>query len=84
MEIEDLVVRSDSRSHGYGKRLIDWLLDEACALGCQKVSLASHLSRIGAHRFYVNSGFKHEGKYFSTAVDAGCADVATLRGIRAS
>jgi GNAT superfamily N-acetyltransferase len=53
MYVDDLVTRAASRSGGYGKRLLDWLLDEARKAGCVALHLDSGVQRHAAHRFYL-------------------------------
>src|SRR5213082_3578995 len=50
--VDDLVTREADRSHGYGGQLLDWLIDEARANGCETFELDSGVQRFDAHRFY--------------------------------
>ncbi|HET8728038.1 MAG TPA: GNAT family N-acetyltransferase [Alphaproteobacteria bacterium] len=50
--VDDLVTTADARSRGYGDKLMDWLVDEARALGCERLHLDSGVQRADAHRFY--------------------------------
>jgi GNAT superfamily N-acetyltransferase len=50
--VDDLVTDADSRSHGYGDTLLEWLFDRACASGCTALELDSGVHRKDAHRFY--------------------------------
>ncbi len=65
LEVEDLVVKNDERSRGYGGQLFGWLVDHARARGCRQMRLVSRVSRTDAHRFYVKKGMKLEAHYFS-------------------
>jgi GNAT superfamily N-acetyltransferase len=56
-QIEAVRVRSDARSGGLGRRLIEWAIDESRRRGCHLVQLTSDRSRVDAHRFYENLGF---------------------------
>jgi GNAT superfamily N-acetyltransferase len=58
--LDDLVTDESSRSHGYGKRLLDWLKQQARDHGCAELQLISHTKREGAHRFYFREGFAIE------------------------
>ncbi|HVR61329.1 MAG TPA: GNAT family N-acetyltransferase [Polyangia bacterium] len=51
--VDDLVTDGVDRSRGFGKRLLDWLKDEARAHGCAQLHLDSGVQRHGAHRFYL-------------------------------
>lgn len=58
LSVDDLITDEAARSGGYGKALLDWLRDEAQALGCAQVHLDSGVWRDGAHRFYFREGFR--------------------------
>ena len=66
--VDDLVTDAAYRSHGYGKALLDWLLNEAWTLDCRYVNLDSGLQRADAHRFYRRHGFEDIGLHFSIPV----------------
>lgn len=51
--VEDLVTDIDSRSTGCGKAMLDWLVEQAKAEGCDQLRLDSATYRYGAHRFYL-------------------------------
>ena len=55
--LDDLVSDEAERSKGYGKRLLDWLKQQAREHGCTELQLISHTKREGAHRFYFREGF---------------------------
>jgi GNAT superfamily N-acetyltransferase len=69
LEIEDLVVKSGQRSKGYGSELFDWLLEHAKENNCRQVRLVSRVSRLDAHRFYLQKGMNLEAHYFSINVE---------------
>jgi GNAT superfamily N-acetyltransferase len=50
--VDDLVTREADRSCGFGGQLIDWLIAEARANGCETLELDSGVQRFDAHRFY--------------------------------
>ena len=50
--VDDLVTRDSDRSRGFGGELIDWLIKEARAYGCETLELDSGVERFDAHRFY--------------------------------
>jgi len=52
MYVDDLVTAEKWRSHGYGRRLNDYLVDLAEKEGCASVQLDSATHRRDAHRFY--------------------------------
>jgi GNAT superfamily N-acetyltransferase len=65
LEIEDLVAAEGERSKGYGGELFDWLTRHAEESGCDHVRLVSHVTRFGAHRFYLKRRMEIEAYYFS-------------------
>ena len=66
--VDDLVTDEAARSGGHGKRLLDWLRDEARGLGCTQVHLDSGVWRPGAHRFYFREGFHILGFHFVVGI----------------
>lgn len=57
--IEGVRVRSNYRSSGIGKRMLDWAIDRCRSRGCGLVQLTSDLVRVEAIEFYRSLGFKH-------------------------
>jgi GNAT superfamily N-acetyltransferase len=53
--VDDLVTDSAWRSRGYGKALLDWLIDQARREQCQFLDLDSGVQRFDAHRFYLSN-----------------------------
>ena len=51
--VDDLVTDQQTRSHGHGKALLDWLADRARAEHCATLELDSGTQRVDAHRFYL-------------------------------
>lgn len=54
--VDDLITDERTRSQGHGKRLLDWLQEEARAQNCDELHLDSGVQRAGAHRFYFRAG----------------------------
>jgi GNAT superfamily N-acetyltransferase len=54
--IDDLVTDENEQSKGYGKQLLDWLIDYARQNDCQQLHLDSGVQRKDAHRFYEREG----------------------------
>jgi GNAT superfamily N-acetyltransferase len=50
--VDDLVTREPDRSHGYGRKLLEWLVAHARELVCDELHLDSGVQRHAAHRFY--------------------------------
>lgn len=51
--VDDLVSDENLRSHGYGRELFAWMVEQARESGCKAVHLDSGVQRHGAHRFYL-------------------------------
>ena len=51
--VDDLVTDENARSKDYGKRMMEWLLQEARKNGCGQLHLDSGVQRHSAHRFYL-------------------------------
>ena len=65
--IDDLSTLPDARRRGYGRRLLEWLTEEAQRLGCDQLHLDSGLGtdRIDAHRLYFNTGLAVSSFHFA-------------------
>jgi GNAT superfamily N-acetyltransferase len=50
--VDDLVTDEHGRSGGYGKTMLDWLVDYARGQDCGELHLDSGVHRTEAHRFY--------------------------------
>jgi GNAT superfamily N-acetyltransferase len=68
MYVDDLVTDEQTRSHGHGKQLIDWLTSEARAHGCGELHLDSGVQREYAHRFYFREGLTINAYHFRKKV----------------
>ena len=71
--VEDLVTANDSRSKGHGKALIDHLVAEATAKGCDCITLDSGVHRYDAHRFYLRERFVISSHHFFRQLRDGAA-----------
>lgn len=54
--VDDLVTDEARRSGGHGQRLMEWLKEEARALGCVRLVLDTPLANVLGHRFYYRNG----------------------------
>ena len=68
--VDDLVTRSDARSHGHGARLLRWLRGLAKSEGCHELHLDSGVQRADAHRFYEREGLLRSSYHFGVALDS--------------
>lgn len=62
-QIEGVRIRSDMRSLGIGKKMIQWAIDRAKERGAHMLQLTTDNRRTGAIAFYEEMGFKatHQG-----------------------
>jgi ribosomal protein S18 acetylase RimI-like enzyme len=62
-QIEGVRVDASMRSHGVGRKLLEWAIARAGQRGCRLVQLTSDKTRADAIRFYESLGFvaSHEG-----------------------
>ena len=67
--LDDLVTDEAERSHGYGRKLLDWLKQQAREHGCSELQLISRTTREAAHRFYFREGFGIECYEFRWKVE---------------
>ncbi len=65
--VDDLSTRTEARRRGHGRRLLDWLLEEARRLDCGQIHLDSGvgLDRADAHRLYQNAGMVIAAHHFA-------------------
>lgn len=63
--LDDLVTLGSARQHGYGGKLLDWLLDKARELGCKQFHLDSGVQRHDAHRLYLNKKLHITSHHFA-------------------
>jgi GNAT superfamily N-acetyltransferase len=64
--VDDLVTDEAVRGSGVGRRMMDWLQDEARRLGCASLQLDSGVQRHAAHGFYFARGLHITGYHFRT------------------
>jgi GNAT superfamily N-acetyltransferase len=60
----------EARRRGYGRRLLEWLGEEAERLGCEQFHLDSGVgpTRTDAHRLYFNTGLEITSFHFARDV----------------
>ena len=66
--LDDLITRESARKHGYGGKLLDWLLEKADALGCRQFHLDSGVQRHDAHRLYLGRKMQITSHHFAKAL----------------
>ena len=62
--VDDLITRERDRSHGFGGKLLDWLIDQACTHACDNLELDSGVQRFDAHRFYFSKRMSISSYHF--------------------
>jgi len=67
--VDDLVTRSTDRSVGYGRKLLNWLVQQAREHKCKNLELDSGVQRFDAHRFYLVNRMKIASYHFSRAIE---------------
>lgn len=65
MYVDDLVTGKNVRSRGYGKQLLDWLVDYAKQHDCEQLHLDSGVQRYKAHKFYLMSDMAISSHHFT-------------------
>ena len=68
--VDDLSTDSANRSRGFGKQLLDWLIEYARREGCDQFHLDSGVQRFDAHRFYLRERMRISSHHFSLEFDA--------------
>lgn len=63
--VDDLVTLPEQRSKGYGKKLLDWLIEYAADHDCQTFHLDSGVQRKDAHRFYKRENLALNSYHFA-------------------
>ncbi len=66
--VDDLNTDERYRSQGYGRRLLDWLKQEAKEKRCDEVHLDSGVQRAQTHRFYFREGLTINAYHFRIPV----------------
>ena len=70
LHVEELITMRSERSKGIGQHLLEALIQEACDLNCQALTLECGLRNSLAHRFYFREGLRISAFRFAVAFDA--------------
>ena len=62
--VDDLITDGSTRSQGHGKRMLDWLTEEARRADCVQLHLDSGVQPPDAHRFYFREGLTISAYHF--------------------
>ena len=71
--VDDLICRAAFRKHGYGGKLLDWLLATAKESDCTQFHLDSGVHRHDAHRLYLGRKLQISSYHFSKELSHGDA-----------
>ena len=63
--VDDLITDEAARSRDFGRRMLEWLAEEARSNGCERLHLTSGVQRHDAHRFYFREGMKISNYHFA-------------------
>ncbi len=69
MHLTALVVDRNARGQGVGRGLVAAVEERARAAGCERLSVATHVDRDGAHAFYERLGFALTGRRYARVLD---------------
>ncbi|MDX1652048.1 MAG: GNAT family N-acetyltransferase [Brumimicrobium sp.] len=64
LEMDNVVVGRDYRSHGIGKMFTRYLEDKARRENCNMMAADVYTDNFRAHKFYINEGFIPRGFHF--------------------
>ena len=64
IDVDNVVVRSEFRSKGMGKKLMMWLEEYGIRNGCENAVLDAYSENAKAHRFYFHEGYSIRGFHF--------------------
>jgi GNAT superfamily N-acetyltransferase len=69
--VDDLSTLPDARRRGHGRRLLEWLAEEARRLECDELHLDSGVGadRVDAHRLYFNTGLRITSYHFARGLE---------------
>lgn len=66
--VYDLVTDSTKRDCGYGKMMLDYLIDYSKMGMCENIVLSSGFEKIDAHNYYKNNGFVKKSFVFVKSI----------------
>ena len=87
LELTEIVVKANYRKKGYGRRLIDWLVEHAVERGGRIMHLEVRTSNSSAIQLYTRMGFVKVGRrrgYYQDGEDAGLYSLELSGGSGAS
>ncbi|HKQ46891.1 MAG TPA: GNAT family N-acetyltransferase [Phycisphaerae bacterium] len=67
--VDDVIVATECRSQGIGRRMMEHAMQLARQKGCYKLALSTNVKRAEAHRFYESLGFVRHGYSYIINLD---------------
>ena len=67
--VDDLITDSEERSNGYGKVMLEWLIEQAKEHDCAELHLDSGVQRLDAHRFYQRENMLNTSLHYAIKTD---------------
>jgi GNAT superfamily N-acetyltransferase len=69
LEIDNFIIHPDHRKKGIGKKIADYIDEQAKKLKCTCIVLDAYTENFTAHRFYYNLGYVPRGFHFLKTID---------------
>ena len=63
-ELDHVIINPKLQGKGYGKMLIDWIMNEFKADGIEACELNAYIPNVRSHQFYEREDFKKYGYHF--------------------
>jgi len=70
-EIKNMYIKPDYRGHGYGKQMLDKLIEAAKVFGYETLRLDTIEFMVAARRIYESAGFKVRDPYQGVSLQSG-------------
>ncbi len=64
VEVDHVIIDEANRSHGLGKKLMEFVYNYGRKKSCNWVELNTYVSNFPSHKFYYNEGFVAKGYHF--------------------
>jgi hypothetical protein len=64
IEPDHVVIDSNYRNQGLGKKLFNWIYEYAKSKGCEASELNTYVQNRKSHKFYYNEGYEIYGFHF--------------------
>jgi diamine N-acetyltransferase len=64
IEPDHVIITSEFRNKGIGKKLFEWIYNYAKKNGCESSELNTYISNVKSHKFYEEEGYKKLGYHY--------------------